>query len=144
MHKDEIIQLFQDSLAKPLNSQMEAWVSSGGKVVGHYCSLIPGEIFSAANIAPYRIRGGGSEDTAIADVYLSSHLCTFVRHTANLALEGKFNFLSGIVATNGCDQARRAYDVWEKKTTIPFHQILSVQGSRKITISAGTWKSCKT
>ena len=135
MQKDDIIQVFEHALEKPLNPQMEEWISSGGKVIGHYCSLVPGEIFSAANIAPYRIRGGGSEDTAIADVYLSSHLCTFVRHTANLALAGHFDFLSGIVATNGCDQARRAYDVWEKKTSLPFRRILSVprvQGNHNI------------
>lgn len=126
MSKEEIIHGFQDALKKPLNSYLEQWVSRGGKVMGHYCSLVPGEIFTAANIAPYRIRGGGSEETTLADVYLSPHLCTFVRHTVNLTLENHFDFLSGIVATNGCDQARRAYDVWEKKTQIPFRMILSV------------------
>jgi benzoyl-CoA reductase subunit C len=131
MNKEEIMRVFQDALDKPLNSHLEQWIAGGGKVVGHYCSLVPGEIFTAAGIAPYRVRGGGSEETTLADVYLSSHLCTFVRHTVNLTLEDRFDFLSGIVATNGCDQARRAYDVWEKKTEVPFRMILSIPRTPK-------------
>jgi benzoyl-CoA reductase/2-hydroxyglutaryl-CoA dehydratase subunit BcrC/BadD/HgdB len=126
MNKQEILGIFQDALKKPLSAHLEQWISEGGKAVGHYCTLIPDEIFTAAGMAPYRIRGGGSEATDVADVYLSSHLCTFARHTANLALEGQFDFLSGIVGANGCDQARRAYDVWKNKTKVPFRMIISV------------------
>ncbi len=126
MEKDEIIQIFQDALEQPLNPHMAEWISSGGKVAGCYCSLVPGEIFTAAGMAPYRIRGAGSEDTADADVYLSPYLCSFIRHTSNLALDGRFGFIDALVATNGCDQSRRAYDIWEKKTDTEFCRVISV------------------
>lgn len=126
MNKAEILGVFRDVVEKPLNSYLERWISGGGKCVGYYCTLIPGEIFTAAGIVPYRIRGGGSKGTSLADVYLSSQVCTFVRHTVNLALEGEFAFLNGIVGMNGCDQARRGYDVWVRKTKVPFHVFLSV------------------
>jgi len=126
MNKSDILSAFQQALKKPLNSFMEQWISGGGKVIGHYCSLIPQEIFTAADIASYRIRVAGSESTDLADTYVSSQVCTFVRHMLNLALEGQFDFLSGIVAMNGCDQARRAYDIWKRKTGIPFQMIISV------------------
>jgi benzoyl-CoA reductase subunit C len=126
MNKAEILSVFQDVVAKPLNSYLEKWISGGGKCVGYYCSLIPGEILTAAGMVPYRVRGGGSQGTSLADVYLSSHVCSFARHTANLALEGQFDFLNGIVGMNGCDHSRRAYDVWERKKKVPFHVFLSV------------------
>ena len=126
MNKAEPLSIFQDVVEKPLNSYLERWISDGGKCVGYYCSLIPAEIFTAAGIVPYRVRGGGSKSTSLADVYLSSHVCSFVRHTVNLALEGEFDFLNGIVGMNGCDHSRRAYDVWERKKKVPFHVFLSV------------------
>ena len=126
MNRNDIINVFQQVLENPSNSFIEQWISDGGKVMGYYCSLIPPEIFTAAGITPYRIRAAGSDSTDLADVYVSSQLCTFVRHMLNLALGGQFDFLSGIVAMNGCDQARRAYDIWEKKTDIPFKTIISV------------------
>lgn len=126
MNKAEILGLVEDVVAKPLNSYLERWIADGGKCVGYYCSLIPVEIFTAAGIVPYRVRGGGSKGTSLADVYLSSHVCSFARHTVNLALEGQFDFLNGIVGMNGCDHSRRAYDVWERKKKVPFHVFLSV------------------
>lgn len=126
MNRGEILSTFQDIIKKPLNAYLEQRISEGAKVVGYYCTLIPAEIFTAAGIMPYRIRGAGSESTDLADVYVSSQVCTFLRHTLNLALEGQFNFLSGIVAMNGCDQSRRAYDIWRRKTEIPFQTIISV------------------
>ncbi len=126
MDKAEILSIFQQVVEKPFNAYLERWVSGGGKICGYYCTLIPGEIFTAAGMVPYRMRGAGSEDTGLADVHMSSNVCTFVRHTVNLALEREMDFLSGIVCMNGCDQARRAYDVLKQKTKVPFHAFLSV------------------
>jgi len=126
MDKGEILSSFQHVVQKPLNSYLERWVAGGGKACGYYCTLIPAEIFSAAGMVPYRMRGAGSKDTGLADVHMSSNVCTFVRHTVNLALEGEFDFLSGMVCMNGCDQARRAHDVCKQETKIPFHAFLSV------------------
>lgn len=126
MEKEKLFDTYQEVIEKPLNKTLKEWISNDGKVVGYYCSLIPVEIFTAADIVPYRIRGAGSESTDFADVYMSSQVCTFLRHTVNHALEGRFNFLSGIVAMNGCDQSRRAFDIWKNKTKTPFQTIISV------------------
>jgi benzoyl-CoA reductase subunit C len=131
MNKAEPLSIFQDVVEKPLNDYLERWISGGGKCIGYYCSLIPGEIFTAAGIVPYRVRGGGSKSTSLADVYLSSHVCSFARHITNLALEGEFDFLSGVVGMNGCDHSRRSYDVWERKRKAPFHEFLSVPRTQK-------------
>ncbi|MCL4442153.1 MAG: 2-hydroxyacyl-CoA dehydratase family protein, partial [Firmicutes bacterium] len=92
----------------------------GGKCVGYNCILIPGEIFTAAGMMPYRIRGAGSEDTSLADVYVTAKYCSFIKHTVNLALEGKYDFLSSIVFMSTCEQLNRAYHIFDLKTKIPF------------------------
>lgn len=128
MDRVEILKIFQDALAKPLNHHLEQYISDGGKCIGHYCSLIPGEILTAAGIMPYRIRGG-SDNTSLADVYLGSKCCTFVKHTVNLALEGEFDFLNGIISMNSCDMIRRSYTVLEQKKKFPFSFFMSVPKS---------------
>jgi benzoyl-CoA reductase/2-hydroxyglutaryl-CoA dehydratase subunit BcrC/BadD/HgdB len=87
---------------------------------------VPEEFITAAGMLPYRIRGAGSSDTSLADTYLSARLCTFVRHSVNQALEGRLDFLDGVILANTCDHVRRAADVWKKKVKPPFLEFLSI------------------
>lgn len=108
------------------NSHVEDWVASGKPVVGYFCSYTPPEILLAAGALPLRLRGTGSDDSALGDAYLSGRLCTFVRHVMSLVLDGRYDFLEGEVSLNTCDHVRRAADVFQKKSKIPFHGFLSV------------------
>jgi bzd-type benzoyl-CoA reductase N subunit len=126
MTKETILQTFREVIASPRNEFLDRWVESGKKVIGCYCSYIPEEFITAAGMLPYRVRGAGSADTSQADVYLSARLCTFVRHGVNLALEGQFDFLDGVILANTCDHVRRAFDVWKSKVDVPFKAFLSI------------------
>lgn len=126
MEKYQIMNTFRSVIAKPANSYLEKWLSDGGKCIGYHCSLIPSEIFTAAGMMPYRIRGAGSTNTALTEVHVGSKWCSFVKHSLNLALEGEFDFLSGIVSMNSCESMRKAYKIWEVKTGIPFKAFISV------------------
>ena len=130
MEKAEIMRTLRSAIEKPLNAYLEKWLSEGGKCIGYYCSLIPVEIFTAAGMMPYRIRGMGSTNTALAEVYVGSKWCSFVKHSLNLGLEGELDFLSGIVSMNSCESVRKAYEVWEAKTGIPFKAFMSVPRSQ--------------
>ncbi|MFH1539170.1 MAG: 2-hydroxyacyl-CoA dehydratase family protein, partial [bacterium] len=44
----------------------------------------------------------------------------------SMVLDGKYDFLDGEISANTCDHVRRAFDVFKKKTAIPFHGFLSV------------------
>lgn len=127
MSKEEVMGIFREVTKGPFNGYLEKRIADGGKIIGYHCNMIPGEIFTAAGLLPYRIRGAGSTDTSLADVYLSNKLCTFVRHTVNLALDNKFVFLNGIVSMNACDQIRRAHDTWKREIkNVSFAEFLSV------------------
>ena len=108
------------------NEFVATWKRDGGRIIGHFCTYVPAELITAAGILPIRIRGAGSQDSGPADTYLSSRLCTFIRHATTLALEEKYTFLDGEIALNTCDHVRRCHDVWVKKTEIPYHAFLSV------------------
>ena len=102
------------------NPFIESWKDGGGKVMGYPCTYIPEEITYAAGILPYRLRGTGCVGTTIADTWLARLAnCSFARSVLELALTGEYDFLDGVVFTNGCDHIRRAYDNWRAQQKAP-------------------------
>lgn len=102
------------------NPAIRKWKEQGKKVVGFMCSYVPEEILCAADILPYRIRPIGCEQTTKADAIMKHINCSFVRSVLQFAIEGKYDFLDGIVACDGCDHSRRLYDVLKEKSPLPF------------------------
>jgi bzd-type benzoyl-CoA reductase N subunit len=110
------------------NRTVEEWKAKGGKVVGFFCSYVPEEILYAADILPIRVRATGCRETASADVYMSGHSCSFMRSCLQFALEGRYDFLDGVVCTNSCDHVRRTYDTLREIASerFPFLEFISV------------------
>jgi bcr-type benzoyl-CoA reductase subunit C len=96
------------------NKFVKQWKEGGKKVVGYTCSYVPDEIFHAAGILPYRIRGFGSREATIGDTYFGPFICSLPKCMLQLAGEGKFDFLDGAVITPGCDSMRRLDECWRK------------------------------
>ena len=112
--KSQVLGKFTDYARALSNPSVEAFKADGGKVVGYFCSFIPEEIFIAAGLLPFRMRGTGSLSTERADEYFTSNNCSFPRHCFNQALLGKFDFLDGLVVGTSCDTTRYIYDNWKK------------------------------
>jgi benzoyl-CoA reductase/2-hydroxyglutaryl-CoA dehydratase subunit BcrC/BadD/HgdB len=110
----------------PSNRHVDDWKATGKPVIGYFCQYMPPELILAAGALPLRMRGVGSEDSSHADAYLSGRICTYVRHTISLVLEGFYDVLDGEISLNSCDHVRRSADVLRKKTPIPFHGFVSV------------------
>jgi bzd-type benzoyl-CoA reductase N subunit len=106
------------------NLEVNRWIRGGGRVIGFYCAAMPEELFTAAGLLPFRVRGTGSTSTDLADTCFSSLNCSFARHCLNLALEGEYGFLDGLVMFNSCDAIRRTYDHWIRKVETPFVRLL--------------------
>jgi len=90
------------------------WKKQGGKVVGYTCSFLPIEVFYAAGILPMRLRGIDADSMEIGDAYYGPFACTFPKAVIQLAGSGKYDFLDGVVISNGCDAMRRLDDCWRK------------------------------
>ncbi|MBT3219799.1 MAG: 2-hydroxyacyl-CoA dehydratase [Proteobacteria bacterium] len=111
------------------NDRVDAWKEQGKPVIGYFCPYVPSEIILATGALPLRFRGSGSDDSSLGDAYMSSRLCTYVRHVVSLALDDQFDFLDGQISLNTCDHVRRATDTLQAKTSIGFHGFLSVPRS---------------
>jgi len=96
------------------NPWMTEWKDQGRPIVGHTCSYVPGEIFHAAGILPVRLRGIGTDRLQIGDAYFGPYICSFPKCLLQLAGEGRYAFLDGVVITPGCDSMRRLDECWRK------------------------------
>jgi bcr-type benzoyl-CoA reductase subunit C len=117
---------FCEAAATLANPALKRWKEQGGRVMGFFCSMVPEELFMAAGLLPFRMRATGSTETDLADAYFTNLNCTFPRHCFNLALEGEFEFLDGLVYANSCDHIRRLHDNWKRKVPTDFIGFLSL------------------
>ena len=124
--KSRALDVLTETTTTLINPEMERWKQQGGRVIGYFCSAMPVEIITAAGFLPYRVRAPGSTGTELSDSYFSSINCSFPRHAFNLALQGKYDFLDGMIIFNSCDHVRRVYDHWIRQINTPFVQILSL------------------
>jgi len=111
--KSNAMETFKQVVSTLHNPEVQEWKQQGGKVIGYFYSYIPEELITAAGLLPYKIRGVGSPGAAKADKYFTHNVCTLVRDTFELILDGKFDFLDGVIVFNACDHIRRIYDNWK-------------------------------
>lgn len=123
---EEILREIRGLVRGVRNPYADEWKAAGKPVVGYFCHYVPREVVLAAGALPFRFRGAGSEDSSLGDAYLSSRVCTYVRHVVSLAMDGRFEFLDGEISCNTCDHVRRAADAFRKKTDLAFHGFVSV------------------
>ena len=90
-----------------LNQTVKVWKGQGKKVVGFMCSYVPEEIIYAAGVIPYRVRATGFTKTSRSDALMSNFSCSFARSCLEFALDGTYDFLDGLVASDSCAQIER-------------------------------------
>ncbi|KKK41225.1 hypothetical protein LCGC14_0584550 [marine sediment metagenome] len=93
--------------------------------IGWVCSYTPLELIYAANFLPYRIEGH-SKPIETADSFIHPNYCQFVKSAIDNALDGKYEFLDGVVFVNSCDAMRRLHDVWKRYVPSKFTYILDL------------------
>jgi benzoyl-CoA reductase/2-hydroxyglutaryl-CoA dehydratase subunit BcrC/BadD/HgdB len=89
------------------------------------CTYTPLELIYAAGFIPYRIVGH-SNPIEDADSYIHPNYCQFVKSTIDVAIEGGYDFLEGVIFINSCDAMRRLHDVWKKYIPSKFTYILDI------------------
>lgn len=102
----------------------------GLQPLGYLCSAVPLPLLSLGNLVPVRLRAPQVMGTPLADTYLSSVLCPYVRSLFEAALDGDLSSLSGWVFTSSCDHQRRLYDNLDAILAPPCNTILDVPHKR--------------
>ncbi len=96
-----------------------SWKSKDKPVIGWSCSYTPEEIIYAAGGLPVMVYGD-TENTTLADTYLPTNTCSFVRGCLNTVLKGDYDYLDGFITAGSCDNRNKIFDMWKYYAEIPF------------------------
>ncbi|MDR3364017.1 MAG: AMP-binding protein [Clostridiales Family XIII bacterium] len=97
-------------LNKIQSKAVRAWKEGGGKAIGTFCCHVPEEIIHAAGMLPVRIRATGCTDGSGAEVWMSPFTCSYARSCFQYLLDGAYDFLDGIISSDGCLTAGKLDD----------------------------------
>ncbi|MGD9077557.1 MAG: 2-hydroxyacyl-CoA dehydratase, partial [Desulfobacteraceae bacterium] len=97
---------------------------TGGKVVGYLCTYAPVEIFYAADILPVRILGGHKPSSLVEPHIYGSMFCPFCRDCLGQGLEGRYDYLDGIMIAQSCLHIRQTFWSWEKHIPMDYSYYL--------------------
>jgi benzoyl-CoA reductase/2-hydroxyglutaryl-CoA dehydratase subunit BcrC/BadD/HgdB len=115
---DEMIRLtspFPESVA------VKDWQATGRKVIGWFNPYIPEEIIHAAGMLPFEVTGNNEPvQMQGAEAHIYSNSCSKIRTCWQLQLDGKYNFLDGLVSSHMCDQDMRLFEVWAYYKKLPY------------------------
>ena len=119
----ENIKSFKEAI-KSNSARLHALSESGKKIIGYFCTYTPVELIHAAGFIPVRITGGyGGIDKAYQ--HIPDFICPYMKRALEKALDGQYDFLSGLVQGYTCDAACGMVNVWQD--TVPglelFHSI---------------------
>ena len=89
---------------------IKAWKAQGKKHSDLICCHVPVEILDALDIMPVRMRATGTTESPDGDTWMSTFSCSYARGILQYWLDGTYDFLDGIVTTDGCMMAARAFD----------------------------------
>ena len=112
MRVREICDSFRELCSVPYNESLQSYKNDGGLIIGVLYNQVPEEILTAAGILPVRIRAVGSQGTEASDARFTQVNCSLVKHFYDSAAKGRFDFIDGLVATNGCDHVRKLHENW--------------------------------
>ena len=86
----------------------------GRKVIGYMPVYVPREIVHAAGMLPLGILGGGADMEVIhGDAYYQSYICRIPRSTIEMAINGKLDFVDGMIFPSICDVIRNLSGIWK-------------------------------
>ena len=109
------LEIFKNVATDVNNSYLKNFKENGGKIIGYTCAFLPvGEIYHAAGMMGLRLHANEAQETTIGDTYYGAVICSFPKCMLQMAGEGKYNLLDGLVISTGCDAMRRMHDCWRK------------------------------
>ncbi len=121
---------FADLLEDPRNALVEEALEREMIPLGYACSMVPEALLSVGRLFPVRLRAPGVAGTEMADIYLSSVICSYTRSLLEFALDGRYDFLRGFVFVASCDHLRRLHDNLDYLSKPEFSHILDVPHRR--------------
>lgn len=123
MMKSEALGKLAEFLEDPYGKLAAQKGNYGKKVIGYFVPGVPPELIHAAELLPVALLGSSKPITK-ADAHLTSSVCSFVRSSLEMALDGELNFLDGVVVSEVCECTRMAAIGWYDIFPTPFFDVL--------------------
>jgi benzoyl-CoA reductase subunit C len=100
--------------------------AQGKKVMGYLCIYPVIEMMTAMDLVPFRIFGNMKEPVTVADKYLPSVVCPFLRSLLDVGLKGKYHFLDGITFVHTCDVGAQFSGNWKINIKTPYSHFIDM------------------
>lgn len=104
------IHLFESLLNETNNELVKKAVDENNIALGYSCFFAPEVLLNIGNAFGVRMRAPNTGSVQLGTYYLSNFTCGMSRALVERGLEGGFNFLGGICATETCSQMNRAME----------------------------------
>ncbi|MDR1765946.1 MAG: 2-hydroxyacyl-CoA dehydratase family protein [Lachnospiraceae bacterium] len=101
------IGVFEELIKAPENALVKEAVAAGRIPVGYNCYITPEPLLMVGDLFPVRMRGPGLRDTVQSNYYMSLIACTYARAILESMLDGRYDFLKGIISGGSCIQIIR-------------------------------------
>ena len=131
------IEKFEHYLNVPVNSLVQQAVADGRIPIGYSCSFVPEAFLMADKLFPVRLIAPNVAGTEVADNYLSSLVCSYVRSILEFATDGQYDEIRGLVFVPSCAPMSRLFDNLEYLKKPAFSHVLDVPS--KVSDSAIDW-----
>jgi len=97
----------------PESTVVKDWKARGKRVIGYVGPGVPEEMIHAAKMLPLRVSCDNQPvPTDKVDAYLAPTVSTFARSVFQTVLDGKWDFLDGVVTSVTNEGSRRMHDNW--------------------------------
>jgi benzoyl-CoA reductase/2-hydroxyglutaryl-CoA dehydratase subunit BcrC/BadD/HgdB len=105
----------------PESTAVKEWKAQGKRVIGYVGPGVPEEMIHAANMLPLRVSGDNEPVPANkVDAYIMPSASTFARTVFQAVLDGKWDFLDGVVVSITNEGSRRLDDNWQAYKQRPY------------------------
>ena len=93
---------FENLLQDAQNELVTKAVEDGKLALGYNCYYIPEVLLNLDGCFSSRLRAPGTESTDIADYYMTTRNCPYVRSILERGIEGGYNYLSALFGAECC------------------------------------------
>jgi benzoyl-CoA reductase/2-hydroxyglutaryl-CoA dehydratase subunit BcrC/BadD/HgdB len=105
----------------PASVAVKEWKASGRQVIGWFNPYIPEEILHAAGMLPFEVTGDNEPvQMQGAEAHIYSNSCSKIRTCWQMQLDGRYDFLDGLVSSSMCDQDKRLHSLFEYYRKLPY------------------------
>ena len=104
---------FENLLQEANNELVAKAKAEGGIALGYTCYHIPEVLLNCGNSFSVRLRAPRTGSMDIATYYMSNFLCGYSKAILERAIEGGYNFLNALLASETCSEMNRTAEHFE-------------------------------